>query len=160
MATRRDSTSLTLSPLKKHITRTMSVLSQSGDIAPASGSGDARSRSTAVYLVPLIALTAIYTVGLSLIAVRRLGSPEHAGLLYALAFSLLLTYYVRADRRVRDFRVPFEFDVFVYFAWPIFVPYYLFRTRGWIGLVFGVGICVMFAAPILVAATVATILLR
>lgn len=111
-----------------------------------------------MHLLPLIALTAIYTVGLSVIGVQHLGSPEHSGLLYALAFSLLLTGWVRADRRTRGFSAPFEFDVFVYFAWPIFVPYYLFRTRGWMGLIFGVGICGLFVAPVIVAATIATIL--
>ena len=42
----------------------------------------------------------------------------------------------------------------------IFVPYYLLRTRGWMGLIFGIGICGLFVAPVIVAVTLATILLR
>jgi hypothetical protein len=75
-------------------------------------------------------------------------------------FSLLLIVWVRADRRLHGLNVPFEFDVFVFFAWPIFVPYYLFRTRGWTGLIFGIGIWWLFLAPVVVAAFVGAFTMR
>lgn len=110
-----------------------------------------------MYLLPVVALAAIFAIGLSVLAVQRVGPPYYSGLLYPIAFSLLLTGWVRVDRRTHSFSAPFEFDAFVYFAWPIFVPYYLFRTRGWKGLIFGVGICGLSVAPMIVAVIVAGI---
>jgi len=57
-----------------------------------------------------------------------------ADLIYALGFSLLLTWWVYADRRKRRHPVPFEFEAFVFFAWIVVVPVYLFQTRRWWGL--------------------------
>jgi hypothetical protein len=67
-------------------------------------------------------------------------APETTQLLWTFEFSLILTLWVRADRQVRGFSVPFEFDAFVFFAWPAVVHYYLYRSRGGRGLLLGVGI--------------------
>lgn len=139
--------------LVNYITSRVSRQSHSGDIGPAVTSGGVRSKSSAIYLLPAVALSAIYTVGLSFLTSQHLGPPETARVLYPFAFSSLLTGWVRADRRVRGLAVPFEFEVFIYFAWPLFVPYYLIRTRGWIGLLFGAGIWGLFVAPLVTATT-------
>ena len=34
--------------------------------------------------------------------------------------------------------MPYEFEAFVMFSWPITLPYYLYRTRRWKGLLMGV----------------------
>ncbi len=49
---------------------------------------------------------------------------------FNLGFAILLMWWVYVDRHRRRYPVPFEFEAFVYFAWPLVVPYYLFRTRG------------------------------
>jgi len=54
------------------------------------------------------------------------------------------------DRRKRGFRVPFEFDAFVFFAWPIVVPYYLYRTRGARGLLLAAGFYALVILPLVV----------
>ncbi len=47
------------------------------------------------------------------------------------SFNYVLAWWVYGDRHKRGFPVPFEFEAFVFFAWPIALPYYLFSTRGW-----------------------------
>ena len=91
-------------------------------------------------LIPLVALTAIFAVGLSVLVLHGLDGPETTQLLWRFEFSLILALWVRADRQVRGFSVPFEFDAFVFFGWPIVVPYYLYRTRGGRGLLLAAGI--------------------
>ena len=56
-------------------------------------------------------------------------------LMYAVGFSLLLTWWVHVDLKKRRYPAPFEFGAFVFFfAWIVVVPFYLIQTRGWKGL--------------------------
>jgi len=105
--------------------------------------------------IPLFALTAIYAIGLSVFSFHNLAVPEGIALLGRFEFSLILTWWVRADRLARRFSVPFEFDAFVFFAWPIFATYYLYKTRRRRGLLLAAGIFGLFIAP----GTVAQLLL-
>jgi hypothetical protein len=102
-------------------------------------------------LVPLVVLTIIFTVGRSFLAVHDLGPPRTAEKLWTFEFGLVLAWWVSVDRRVRDFSVPFEFDAFVFFAWPFILPYYLYRTRGRRGLFLVTGIYGLFLMPYLTA---------
>ena len=103
----------------------------------------------------MIALTAIYTVGLCIAAAQavipELGQTQG---LWTILFGLFLTWWVYADRGERGFRVPFEFEYFVWLAWPVLIPYYLYRRRHWRGLLFGLGIWVLYFVPYLVSAIV------
>jgi hypothetical protein len=47
-----------------------------------------------------------------------------------LAYSVILTLWVTSDAQVRRQSLCYDFDMFVFFAWPVMVPYYLLRTRG------------------------------
>jgi len=145
---------------REDITLAVNGPTQNKDIQPAADSAIARSRSSAIYMLPLVALTAVYTAGLSFASAKHLSVPGNSSVIYPLVFSLLLTGWVRIDRRMRGLSVPFEFDFFVYFAWPVFVPYYLFRTRRWIGLLFGIGIWGLFVAPFITATTISVLVDR
>jgi hypothetical protein len=98
-------------------------------------------------LIPLFALTAISAVGLSILVFHGLDAPETTQLLWRFEFNLILTLWVRADRQFRGFRVPFEFDAFVFFGWLVVVPYYLYRSRGGRGLLLGAGIWGLYVLP-------------
>jgi len=47
-----------------------------------------------------------------------------------IALSLIMAAWVHADARKFKERHCYDFDSFVFFAWPVVVPVYLFRTRG------------------------------
>jgi len=47
------------------------------------------------------------------------------------ALSLVIASWVLADARKRGRRLCYDYDSFVYFAWPVVGPVYLFQTRGW-----------------------------
>ncbi|HEV2342391.1 MAG TPA: hypothetical protein VGS15_11380 [Candidatus Acidoferrales bacterium] len=106
-----------------------------------------RASSSSIYLVPLVALAAMYSLGLSLLSRHGLAVPDGTDLLWRFAFSLTLALYVRFDKRVRRFKVPFEFDAAVFFAWIVVVPYYLYRTRGRRGVLMAIGIIALAAVP-------------
>ena len=102
-------------------------------------------------LLPLVLLTAISSVGSFLMAVHghRIGDP--AALVWQFAFRILVATSVYIDRKARGIALPFEFDAFVFWAWPLAVPYYLYRCRGPRGLVAALGICGLYVLPGLIS---------
>lgn len=56
--------------------------------------------------------------------------PPNAGLL-RVAFSVAITAWVMADVRKHRRDVPYDYETFVFFAWPLVVPVHLWRTRRW-----------------------------
>jgi hypothetical protein len=53
------------------------------------------------------------------------------------AFSFILSFWVTADARKRHHPLCYDYDSFVFFLWPVVVPVYLLRTRGWRALLTG-----------------------
>ena len=58
------------------------------------------------------------------------GMPKRASMVASVAFPLAIATWVMADARKRGRKVCYDFDSFVYFAWPVVAPVYLFQTRG------------------------------
>jgi hypothetical protein len=102
-------------------------------------------------LIPLVVLTTIFTLELWFAAVHNLVAPETTQLLWDFETSLVLAWWVRIDRQIRGLSVPFEFDAFVFFAWPLLVPYYLYRTRRARGLLLAAGIYGLLLTPFITA---------
>ena len=98
-------------------------------------------------VILLFALTAISTLGLSLLAMRHRQPSALTYLLWTWGFALILVCWVRADARARGYVRSFDFDAFVFFGWPIMVPYYLYRTRRVRGLLSSLGICALYFVP-------------
>jgi hypothetical protein len=80
--------------------------------------------------------------------------PANTARVWPFLFGLLLAWWVYSDRRARGVGMPFEFEAFVVFLWPVAVPYYLYRTRGRWGLVLGGGIWVLYLVPTVASAIV------
>ncbi len=57
-------------------------------------------------------------------------TPKRAELAARVALSLVVALWAIADARKRGRRLCYDYDSFVYFAWPVMVPVYLFQTRG------------------------------
>lgn len=48
-----------------------------------------------------------------------------------LALSLGIVFWLKRDMRIRHYHPAFDSRTFLFFAWPLVGPYYLFRARGW-----------------------------
>jgi hypothetical protein len=104
-------------------------------------------------LILLAILTAIFAMGLTVLALHHHATPpEAAQLLWVSEFSLLLAIWVGKDRIRRRLSLPFEFDALVFFLWPFVIPYYLYRSRGPRGLGYTAGIYVLDVASYVIAA--------
>ncbi|SRR6266568_2039560 len=83
---------------------------------------------------------------ISHISRRSGGLPKRADLASRVAFPLVMASWVLADARKRGRRLCYDYDSFVFFAWPVVVPVYLFQTRGargFLTLLCFAGICVI-----------------
>jgi hypothetical protein len=58
------------------------------------------------------------------------GMPKRAELVSSVVLPLVIASWVMADARKRGRPLCYDYDSFVYFAWPVVVPLYLFQTRG------------------------------
>src|SRR5437667_2269126 len=58
------------------------------------------------------------------------GLSKRAELASRIAFSLVMASWVMADARKRRRRLCYDYDSFVFFAWPVILPVYLWQTRG------------------------------
>ena len=56
--------------------------------------------------------------------------PPKAEYVARAALALIVSSWVIADAQKRERRVCYDYDSIVFFAWPVVVPIYLFRTRG------------------------------
>lgn len=97
--------------------------------------------------VGIVMLTLLFTLDTSILAAYGNAVPDHTEALWNFSFALLLAVWVRSDRGSRQYAVPFEYDAFVFFAWPLMVPYYLYRTRGKKGWWYGAGIWMLAFIP-------------
>jgi hypothetical protein len=109
-------------------------------------------------LLTLVTVTAIYAIGLSTLGFHgHAASPEAATLLWTSAFQTLLAMWVRTDRRRRNVSLPFEFDAFVFFGWPVAIPYYLHRTCGCRGLLVTMAVYGLYVAPVVISSIIGVI---
>jgi hypothetical protein len=102
-------------------------------------------------LIPLFLLTAISAVGLLVLAARGRHPLDSTQLLSTFVFRLMVVCWVQVDARAQRYRAPFVFDAFLFFAWPLVLPYYLYRTRGVRGLLFSAGVLALAVVPDVVA---------
>lgn len=70
---------------------------------------------------------------------------ERLSLAWSVVFSLLVATWIEADSR-GDARVyrPYEFGFLAYLIWPLYLPYYLIRTRGALGFAWLVGLAILY----------------
>ncbi len=102
----------------------------------------------------IIVITVLFAVEFSFLPAYGEDVPDTTELLWNFAFSYVMAWWVHYDRRFRGFRAPFEFDAFVFFGWPIAVPYYLWCTRRRRGVLLSLGVWALFFIPSLVATVV------
>lgn len=69
-----------------------------------------------------------------------------------LLFASALGQWATADARQRGLTLPLDFGLYTLFAWAIVLPAYLFRTRGWRGLVTIAWFALLYVGAALVGA--------
>lgn len=100
----------------------------------------------------LIVLSLIFTTAQAILALQHFNMPTESEKVWLLFTQLFVACWVYLDRRDRRLNLPFEFDAFVFFAWPLALPYYLYKSRGaWRGILLTAFIFALVLVPRLVA---------
>jgi hypothetical protein len=81
-------------------------------------------------LASLLILTLIFAAFRIGLAMQHLYLAADAEMLWLLYAQVFVSCWVYLDRKGRSLSLPFEFEAFVFFAWPLFLPYYLYKSRG------------------------------
>ena len=68
------------------------------------------------------------------------------------AFWWVLTTWVVTDARERGLPLAFDQGLFVYVAWPVYIPVYLVRSRGPEGLLWVVAVFLLYGVTLLITA--------
>lgn len=69
--------------------------------------------------------------------------------IWMFVYTVLVAIWAIKEPKQSEFEAPFEFGAFLYFAWPLVLPYYLVKTRGSEGLVLFAGFIGLYAMPFL-----------
>jgi hypothetical protein len=67
-------------------------------------------------------------------------------IVFSYLFASSLGLWVISDAQERGRSLPYDFGTFVFFAWGLLVPWYLFSTRGWRGLLVIGGFVLLYLA--------------
>jgi hypothetical protein len=81
------------------------------------------------------------------------GAATRADRVSRFAMQFVIASWVIADARKRGRGLCYDYDTFVFFAWPIIVPIYLFQTRGmraFLTLLCFAGIWLFAVVPVIV----------
>jgi hypothetical protein len=110
------------------------------------------TKSAWPFALALATFTLASAIGRAVLAVRGTPLSPQTGRLDSFVFNLVLALWVRSDRQARNFRVPFEFDAFMFFAWPFLLPWYLYQTRKSRGLLYAAAAYGLAVLPTLCSA--------
>ncbi|MFL6207406.1 MAG: hypothetical protein ACJ74W_01060 [Pyrinomonadaceae bacterium] len=75
--------------------------------------------------------------------------PAPFVLLRALGYVYVLGYWLTHDSRQRQFKGICDLGLWLFIAWPVLLPYYLFKTRGWRALLTLLLFSAIFCVPYL-----------
>ena len=100
--------------------------------------------------LPLVAIALLVVLGTAVQAFATLQGGDlsrSTGNLWYFTFSYAVVCWLEPDRRARNIPAPFEYSAFMFFAWPVLAPYYLFKSRRWRGLAMGLGLLALNMLP-------------
>ena len=107
---------------------------------------------TKIILV-LFVLATVYSFVQIILNINGMEASTSSETIWALIFATLVAMWANKEPLHKSFDAPFEFSAFVFFLWPLVLPYYLFKTRGSEGLVLFAGFVALYLAPFLCGLT-------
>lgn len=114
-----------------------------------------RPATPPVPLAPTVWLAVLLLIGNAGWAIASAFSlplpPAFMTLYFVVGLPWVLAWWVVADSRHRKVATPIDQGWFVFFAWPVALPYYLIRTRGPRGCLVLAGLIGLFVASCILA---------
>lgn len=102
----------------------------------------------------LFIAVAIFSLHCAVLSYYGAWPTEISQKLWRFSFSFLVACWVKQDCRKRGLNAPFEFAAFMFFLWPILLPFHLFKTHRFKGLLIYLGILFMNFLPTILIITI------
>ncbi len=99
------------------------------------------------WLFVMVMLVAVISAVNIFVAIHGAQISPGAKWLWYVTFSYFVALVVEADRKSRKLSAPYEYGAFVFFGWPLAVPYYLYTVYGWRGIALGLGFWLFSLIP-------------
>ena len=99
-------------------------------------------------------------VGRGVYLAGQLEAPESFAWISPFAFLWVLGWWLITDSRKRGARLVYDMGLFLYIAWPLFMPYYLLKTRGAKGLLVVLAFASAYVAAVLLGVALCLLLAR
>ncbi|MVF14957.1 hypothetical protein FT643_22785 [Ketobacter sp. MCCC 1A13808] len=97
----------------------------------------------------IVGLSLSYTVVQVLLNSNNEVVSDASDSAWAFIFAILIAVWSVKEPMQKKFSASFEFSAAVYFAWPLVLPYYLYKTRGYEGLILFLGFAALYLTPFL-----------
>jgi hypothetical protein len=102
----------------------------------------------------------IVVIGLTLVSILYSGveffsaqngqtTSAHLHFSWSVAYALFIALWAANDEKIEDLYQSYEYLYVALLLWPIFLPYYLFKTRGMDGVLMSFGILSIYLLPFL-----------
>jgi hypothetical protein len=95
----------------------------------------------------LIAAVAIFTIHCGSLSLAGTSMDENYVRLCRYAFSFIIAIWALKKIKNENLTKPFELSAFLFFLWPLILPYYLFKTDRFMGILMYLGILVLLTIP-------------
>ena len=89
---------------------------------------------------------------------REAEPPPGFSFLYPLGLLWVVGWWLRVDSRERGVAWVFDMGLFLYIAWPVFMPYYLLKTRGAKGLLVMLAVAGVYVGALIAGAVLYALL--
>ena len=84
-------------------------------------------------LAILVAFFLLGNIGVAIAGVREVEASPAFRVLYYVGVAWALSWWVLLDSRAKKIPTSIDHGWFVFYAWPVIVPYHIIRTRGFRG---------------------------
>lgn len=107
------------------------------------------NRLHTIIVFALFFLSLVYSCAQVVLNMQEEVVSDSTDVLWTFIFAILIAVWAKKEPKQKEFDAPFDFGSFLYFAWPVVLPYYLVKTRGSEGLVVFLGFVGLYLMPFL-----------
>lgn len=97
----------------------------------ASASESMERRASQLYFGALVVVLLLSNLASALYAAEGLPDPRGVSLVCYILVTTIVYFWFKRFAAAHHISLPFDFGWFLYLAWWVIVPYYLFKVRGW-----------------------------
>lgn len=102
-----------------------------------------------IVIIGLMSISILYSAVETVAALEGQITSAHLHFSWSVAYALFIALWAANDEKIEDLYTSYEYLYVALLLWPIFLPYYLIKTRGMDGVLMFAGILGIYLLPFL-----------